>query len=206
MDREKTAMCSSPELLFVSNGVFALHRSFFEREGAAMSLRPLNQIPQHVLTPLVLVCLERHEIARLVSKEDQDLPLARLVQDLHWQIKADGVKAHMVEERLDSVLKSFSPTGDSISTLSPGLSDAYRSQDPLLLSAILWHVCRQPGLAWRKAEVRILAALMVFVLSSASLHRGGGVVEAWIKRSGSNGSSSSSWALEMPSKACCPTG
>ena len=169
-----------------------------------MNLRPLHQIPQHVITPLVLVCLEHEEIAQLVGKEDQDVPLARLVQDLHWQTNSDASKARALEDRLDSVLKSIAPTGDSISTLSPGLSDAYRSQDPLLLSAILWHVSRQPGLAWRRAEVRILAALMVFVLSSSSLHRGDGVVDGWTQRSTT--SSQNSWTQGMPSKACAPSG
>ena len=138
----------STHLLPVSNGVPALSGGFFKSRGPPMSLRSIQQIPQHIMTPLVVVCLEHQEIERLVGKEDQKLPLTRLVQDLHWQTKSDARKARALEDRLDNVLKSIAPTGTSISTLSPGLRDAYRSQDPLLLSAILWHVSRQPGLAW----------------------------------------------------------
>jgi hypothetical protein len=167
-----------------------------------MSLRSIQQIPQHIMTPLVVVCLEHQEIERLVGKEDQKLPLTRLVQDLHWQTKSDARKARALEECLDNVLKSIAPTGTSISTLSPGLSDAYRSQDPLLLSAILWHVSRQPGLAWRRAEVRILAALMVFVLSSSSARR----LDGWAQRSSTINSSPNPWPQDMPSKACAPSG
>lgn len=134
-----------------------------------MRFRTLDKIPNHVITSLILVCLEPEEIAHLLGREIGDEPLRKMVLDLVWQSKASARKARIVEGSLDHALEDLRPTGNCISELSPGPSQAYRSQDPMLLAAILWHVAKRQGLAWRRLEVRLQAALLVFVVTSSGL-------------------------------------
>ncbi len=181
VDRLPFALHPGREFLLQPDDFGALFGCFGSKGLLLMTLRPVSQIPQHVITPLLLVCLDQDEIQSLLGKEGQGASLVALIQDLYWQAKSNRAIALVVEERLDDAFKEMCPTGDSISALSPILSDAYRGNDPILLSAILWHVSRQPGLAWRKAEVRILAALTVFILSSASVPAGGSLLD-WQSR------------------------
>ena len=79
-----------------------------------MNLRPLDQIPEHVLAPLVVICLRPEQVADLLEKEDRDEPLARMVCELFWALRGSfslvigEVVAHKrVPPQLDLVVPGF---------------------------------------------------------------------------------------------------
>lgn len=131
-----------------------------------MSLRPLDQIPEHVMAPLVVMCLRPDQLAGLLEKEDGDEPLARMVCELFWKLRGCDEKARIVESILDEVFEGYDTNGDSISALSPQPSQVYKSQNPRLVAAVLWYVARRRGLAWRRLEARLQMTLIALVASS----------------------------------------
>lgn len=131
-----------------------------------MNLRPLDQIPEHVLMPLVVIGLRPEQVADLLEKDNRDEPLARMVCELFWTLRGCREKARLVESLIDEVFQGFGTNGDSISALSPQPSLVYKSQNPRLVAAVLWYVARRQGLAWRRLETRLQMTLFALVASS----------------------------------------
>ena len=136
-----------------------------------MTLRPLGQIPEHVLAPLVVICLRPEQVAGLLEKEAGEEPLARMVCELFWKIRGCDETARLVESLLDEVFKGYDTNGDSISSLKPQPFQVCKSQNPRLVAAVLWHVARRQGLAWRRLEARLQMTLIALVASSNLMAR-----------------------------------